>query len=502
MIFTLLIFLRERSEDAQKARRGQKLSLLQNTLTGFLWIFPLIVAINYISVLKNYNFDLSAKGKFSYSPASKRILKAVNKDVSIYAFYPRPLETSGKEESFALTAVRSDLSIYLDQLKSLNPRFSVEFINADVEKEKMAQFTGTSNGIVLVRALKTGGTGTGNNPYAEERIFVQTSKDFEDLERKLVQAVNSVTLPQRKIYFTTSNGEHFGSLYQKIPDEEIKKFTTGLNFYNTYVSGLSFQEGWPAKIPDDADVVAIIGPTVPFASEARTSILNYIKEKNGKVFITIDANGNEDFSWLLEKGGQTFRKENLVQIQGRREIIATNFSEHPISELMTAKDKGVVFPVSGFFESAKGYNGEILFDFKKLLDTGYNTYLDKNKNDKIDKDENQDNYTVSIALELKQKPQEDGVIPGRVVIHAGTSWITDRYFLYNLNPIFSINSLNWLTQTTLLERIPLKKEDAEMVTLKSEQKIFIWVVGLFVYPGIIIAGLSILVIRLRRKKSK
>ena len=90
--------------------------------------------------------------------------------------------------------------------------------------------------------------------------------------------------------------------------------------------------------------------------------------------------------------------------------------------------------------------------------------------------------------------------PARIIINSGTSWITNRYVLYNLNSIFALNSINWLNQSPLAEKILSKKEEKEMITISDSQKTIIWSVGLFLYPSLVIILLSAYMLIRKRKK--
>ncbi len=504
LVYQILLLLSAESEKSQTGIGKEKRTLLQNTLYSFLYISPILIGVNYLAVQRNYNFDLSAIGKYSFSDVSRSILKQVDKEIRIYAFYPRPLESSGKEESWALSAIRPDIEIYLQKLASINPKFKVEFINADVETDKLGDFPGISNGTIVVRSIKE--KRIGDSPFRDEKIIVTNKKDLEDIERKLVQAVNAVTLPEKKVYFTTTNGERFGSNYLGNPSEQTTKLISILNFFNYNVSALGLNEGFPGKIPEDADVVFLAGPTVPYSEEAQKTILEFIEGKRGQVVITIDPFGKENFTWLLSKTKLQFKNETLRQQQGRPEIVATNFTAHPINETLQRKEVGVVFPYAGYFEKNPTI-ADAKFSDANILESGYNVFIDKNKNDKLDKEESTNNFIfgtiLTIANQESTNAKESGDIkPGRIIIFSGTAWLTDRYFLYNLNPTFFTNTMNWLFQNPLIQSIIPKKEEVPVITLTSKQKVIIWSVGLFGFPGFISIVLSLYVVSIRRKKKE
>ena len=70
-----------------------------------------------------------------------------------------------------------------------------------------------------------------------------------------------------------------------------------------------------------------------------------------------------------------------------------------------------------------------------LLESGFSSYADLNKNGKLDKDEKQNSFILCSILTPKDKPSNSSIVdnPTRIIIYSGTSWITNRYVLYNLN---------------------------------------------------------------------
>lgn len=482
ILLSIINLINKDANEIQSSLKNKKMGLLKNTLFGFFTISPIIIAVNYLAVMKNYNFDLSSIGKFSFSTTSRQILKEVKNEITVTAFFPRPLEGDGRDDGLALSYIRPEVEIYLDQLKNSNPNFKTSFVNAEVEKELMGDFSNVSNGMILLRSLKKSSDSSGN-PYNEERVIVQSKKDLEDLEKKLVQSVLNLSTSRKKVYFTVSNGEHYGANFTSIHDELITKFTSILSFYNYSINELGFKEGWPEKVPDDADAVFIIGPNIKFNESATNSILSYI-EKKGKLFITIDPKSEENFDWLVNKAGINLKKESIRQVEGRQEIIANKFQSHPIEELIFQKEKGVYFLANAYFETKPTENQTLIS--ANLLESGFDSYLDLNKNSKLDKEEKQNSYPLVIVLSSKISEENKNSLtpesPSRIIISSGTSWVTNRYIAYNLNSILAMNSINWLNQSVLTERILVKKEDSTVTTISDKQKLVVWLFGLFIFP--------------------
>ncbi|PJZ50709.1 Gldg family protein [Leptospira saintgironsiae] len=512
----------ERSSfENQSSLKGRKQSLVRDFFLGTGILLLILILANYISVMRNHNFDLSSKGVHSFSIEAKKILKEIPEgaEVDVIAFYPRPLDSTARNadgsSSLALKRIRPDLEILLSQMVSIHPGFKVKFINADVELDEIAEFGQVSNGNILIRFRKAGATA---GPYPEQKVGVKDKSELEDLERRLVQAFMNVTTKERKVYFTEANGERYSQTFQNLPNEKLVRFADALSFLNFKSTGIGFQNNWPSKIPDDAEFLVIAGPTVPFSPEAKVSILDFVFKKKGKLFITIEQRGGESFDWLLQEAGYSFAKGNLSQSPGRAPglILTKAFRDHAIEESLSKKDTGIVFPYGGYFEQKPSSNpSDMKLDASILLETGGDVYIDKNGNGKQEKEEEKKNLPIALVLKTKAAapviPAADPNAPpttlpetksedeGRIVIYSGTSWITNQYIPYEANYELAGASVTWMYQDVSLPAIAPKKEEIETVSLTDGQKRAVWILGMFLFPGLI-AGLGSIYV-IKRKKA-
>lgn len=311
------------------------------------------------------------------------------------------------------------------------------------------------------------------------------------------------------------------------------------------MKGLGIAEGWPSQIPENTDVLIIAGPTVAFSKEAQTAILDFIEKKKGKIFITIDPKGTENFLWLLEKSGYEFVKGPLSQVQGQAGmILAKSFRKHPIEEALSRKDMGVVFPFAGYFapQTTPQSGGKNLEAFP-LMESGGESILDKNNNGKQDNGEERRNVILGMILktipkvqkeETKQNsatglaeqdsqndpnsPQVPGLKPenktahqntntdlkeeGRIVIFSGTSWITDQFISYGTNYELATSSITWMYQDLSLSSIQPKKEEINTASLTEVQKRVVWILGMFIFPGLIAFASSVVLIQKRKREGE
>lgn len=506
-VFTAILEVYYQSNRAQTGIGREKMGLIHNTLFNFLILLPFLVGINYLAVQRNYNFDLTSQNKYSLSPASQKILKKIDKEITITAFYPRPLESSktssDKKRSYVLSVLRPEIEIFLNQVRAANARIQLKFINSEVETDRLASYENVSNGMIIVRSLRPD-VNAGEKPYIEQKINIANKTDLEEMEGKLIQAIVNISTEQKNIYFTASNGERYSAIFQNIPEERILGLLDGLRFMNYKIKGMEYETKWPDFIPEDADVISMIGPTVPLKEPAQQALLEYVGKRKGKLFISIDPYGNEDFSWLLQRSGYQYQKEILSQLEGRHGLIKTNkFAKHPIVKLLSSYRYGVLFPFAGYFTRQKSAP-KPEWSSKVLLTSDYSAYPDRNANGKKEKDEIRKQHTLGLIITPCAQPEACG----KIIIYSGTAWLTNRFLppLNNpntasfINSPFALNHFIWLNQGIIIEDIPRKKQKIESFVLTSAQKKLVWITGMFLYPGFIIAIGSIYVVRKRRKR--
>lgn len=511
LIYVILAEIGKRSLAAQTELGNKKQNLLLNAVINLMILLPALILVNYLAIIKNYNFDLSKEGKFSLSEPSRKLLKNLTKEIEITGFYPRPLEASGPDRSLALTMIRPDVEILFDQLKSVSPYIKIRFINADVETADIAEYGQVSNGSIIIRSLKKK-LDLNDDPYAKQMISIREKNDLETMERKIVQAILNVSAGEKKIYFTVAHGERYSIIFNNLPNEKIAKIEEALKFLNYRIVSLGLDLGWPGKIPADADAVAIVGPTVPFDERAKQEILNYVFVKKGSLIVMIDPKGQEKFNWLLGKAGLKYNEVLLSQFKDKPGIImAKNFLGHSISESVSKKILGTVMPITGSFVANGEKNSAYLY--QSIIETGQDAYSDKNQDGIPDAKDAKGSSILAVQILPKPKGPEKKTGPGvgsgntkltdaefHLLIFSSTSWITDQYIYYNANPQLAVSSFTWLNQEQIIADIPEKKDEIKQIALTENQKLGIWLFGLFIYPGFIFALGTIFIARRRKKK--
>ena len=499
-------------------------------MTGIFVI--VLVTANYFTFLRNPSWDLTP-GYLSFSVSSEKILQSVDDELYIYAFLPERQVIPKKSSSVArpeLFDIAGDIQLLLERIPLLNSKIKLKIVNADFTGTDTSEFENVSNGVIILRSYRKDIEETKEKPYVERRIYVFNKNDKKRLEQELIKGILFVASPVKNIYFTALNGEKETLKSQQNAPSGIKEFKRKLALYNAITHSLDRKSSWPLRIPDNADAVFVIGPTQRLSFEAQRSLIRYL-QYGGKVFITIDPEGKEDFSWLLGffDGGQyRFNKNIVVNSQLRGLLVTNEFLAHPITKNLYKDDDFLLYAKSGFFESNTQPLGNrqinrlaqimsennkeekdkstiiikerTAFVAQEVVYSPYDTFIDKNNNNLRDANEKEAKRTLLLTYELGNQEKKSA----KLLIASSTAWLNDwslRYPINHKNLTLGIDVYFWLIENPLLAAIKGPELSEQTVSLDDKTKWKILVFGVFLFPlflALLLAG----IIGIYRRKSK
>ena len=360
------------TQAAQSAttHQTQRQIYLKKASVSILAVFLALVVVNYLTYLHNPSLDLSP-GYYSFSDNARQLIRKINQDVKIYAFLPELQAVKLRKTGFSEPAVykiSNDVRLILEKLPAINARIQVNFNNADLEIYDSNEFGNVSNGTIVVRAWREQGHALTRaaKPYVERKVYARSETDLERLERELCRALVYVASPARKIYFTTAHGERYALTGADRRGAGIETLKEQLRFYNLTLKELNNRDNWPDQIPDDADMVAIIGASVPFGNKAERALSNYLRD-GGALFIALEnfnfnaKNKRADFTWLLRQlGGAPYRfvSETLSNTNLSTLLVSDNYEKHSITSSLKDQSRPlvVVLPQQGYFQKDPNAN--------------------------------------------------------------------------------------------------------------------------------------------------
>lgn len=429
--------------------------------------------------------DLTSQAIFTLSDQTKRIVSALDQEVTLYL-----LAQSGNEDE---TVTR-----LLDRYASLSDQIRVTYIDPNEKPTFIDNYELDDAPLYANSVLVECGSRTKLVGYDE--IFVTnysmdyysynytTTTDF-DGENALTNAIHYVSSDNiPKVYTLTGHGE---SELSSTLDTLIERD----NLESGTLSLLMIEE-----VPEDASVVVINAPTSDLSMDEADMLIRYL-ENGGRIVLVTDymEPGNmENLLRVTQKMGMT-AGEGIV-VEGNRDMhvnrypyyLLPDIASHTITQPLVDGRYYVLTPLAQPIIGTGDGDASVT----ALLETSDSAYA----------------KTAGLAMQTTEK--EDGDADGAFMIAAASELGEGRMVWFgsammmddNVNAMVSggnsdlfMNSINWMCDQQETISIRSKSLDEQGLTLTQSQSSFWSIVLLGVIPGaIIIIGIAIVVRRKRR----
>lgn len=230
----------------------------------------IVVVINMIvgAIPSKYSqLDVSSSKLYTIGDETKKVLKALDKDVTIYQ-----IAQSGSEDD----TISNLLKRYEDESKHIkvevkdpvvNPKFASEYTTDDLAANSLIVVCGDRNKVISYNDMYS--------TSVDYNTWQQTTTGF-DGEGQITSAIGYVTSEDLPIMYTLSG--HGEKDLDSSFKEDIQKANIDIKELNLLTEG---------KVPDDADCLMIVSPTSDISEDEKAEILDYL-EAGGKAMIFSD----------------------------------------------------------------------------------------------------------------------------------------------------------------------------------------------------------------------
>ncbi len=246
------------------ALAGLTLSLV--ALYGSLFAY----AGNKFGIASDYSYFKTAKP----SESTKRIARGMKDPIRVVALFP------------SVNDVRREVETYLRDLSRAAPKIQVEFHDRLLEPKVARELRASNDGsIILVRGEVRQFINVGVEQKNARPLLRKLDEEFQKNLMKLAREA-------RVAYLTVGHGE--------LNDKKDKDATAEgqgvqilrklLETQNFRVQDLGTSQGLSREVPEDADVVFVLGPREPFAAEEVLTLEKYAKS-GGHLLLALDIDG-------------------------------------------------------------------------------------------------------------------------------------------------------------------------------------------------------------------
>ena len=450
----------------------------------------IVVVINMIvgAIPSKYSqLDVSSSKLYTIGDETKKVLKALDKDVTIYQ-----IAQSGSEDD----TISNLLKRYKDESKHIkvevkdpvvNPKFASEYTTDDLAANSLIVVCGDRNKVISYNDMYS--------TSVDYNTWQQTTTGF-DGEGQITSAIGYVTSEDLPIMYTLSG--HGEKDLDSSFKEDIQKANIDIKELNLLTEG---------KVPDDADCLMIVSPTSDISEEEKTEILDYL-EAGGKAMIFSDYTQDDlpNFDAVLASYGVK-RAEGIVfegdsqhyGMQMPYYLVPTVNSTDASSETASAGSY-VLAPYAQGIQKTDDVRDTVTID--SILTTPDQAYSKTNmQSSQIEKEDDDVNGPFDLGVAITEKLDDDKET--QIVYYSTANLMESQVnqMVSGGNEKLLLESLSWMTSTDESSSVSISSKSLQSTSLTvTDYDAAFWkicTIGLI--PGVfLVAGF---LIWLRRRKA-
>ena len=434
-----------------------------------------VIVINMIvsTIPSKYSeIDISSQKLYSIGDETKKMLKDLEKDVTIYQ-----IAQSGSEDE----NISNLLKKYEDESKHIkveqkdpvvNPKFVSQYTSDDLSANSLIVVCGDRNKVIDY-----------NNIY-ETSIDYQTYSSQTtgfDGEGQITSAIGYVTSENLPVLYTVEG--HGEKDMDSSIKEDIEKANMDIKSLNLLTEG---------SVPDDADCLFIDSPSTDFSSDEKDAIIEYL-ENGGKAIIFSDYTTEDmpNFDAILENYGVQ-RTEGVV-FEGDNQHYAMQMPYYLVPTI-NSTDASSETASAGYYVLAPYAQGIKQLDdvrdtvkIESILTTSDQAYskTDLNSNT-IEKEDGDVEGPFDLGVSITESLDDDKETQ---IVYYSTSNLMDsqtNQMVSGGNEKLIMESLKWMTDTeeSTSVSIPSKSLEVSYLTITDYDAAFWKICTIALIPGI------------------
>ncbi len=415
----------------------------------FLGILALLA---FISSRHHLRADLTAKGLFSLADQTKKVLKNLDKEVTILAFYKKGDELRARD--------------LLEEYAYHTKYITFEFIDPNQKPGTAKRYQVTQYGTLIVES------GTKRETLTELN------------EGNLTNAILRVTREQDKvIYFTTGHGE------KDIGSEEPRGYkiaAEGIRRDNYLVKQINLAVD--KTIPDDCSVLVIAGPRAEFFQPELDSIREYV-DNGGKLMVLLDPEWKPGLVDFLANYKIKVEDALVIDASGLGQLfgmgpgvpLVSKYKEHEIFKefrIMTFYPEAC--PVRPLEQGDADVTVKVLFE---STPNGWGEVDYRSTRVAFDKGKDLPGPVPMAVVATKKIDQQKNA---RILVVGDSDFAANAYIRNSGNYDLFLNMINWLAEEEDMITIRPKEMDDRRVNLTAKDSKVILYASVFALPLVII----------------
>ncbi len=425
-----------------------------NTLALAALFLGVLGLLNVLGARRHERWDLTASKQFSLSDETVKVIEQLNRPIQITGFF-----SNEQADATRKTELADLLREY--QIRS-GGNINYELVDP-VERPGLAQQFGVREFGTTVLTM-------------DDRRQQITGTRESDVTTAILRLQN----PQpKKAYFTTGHNEH---RLDALDNDGYSQLKTSMESSNFVVEPLNLFA--TTSVPEDATLVVIGGPKLPFGEAEQDAISTYLSG-GGKVMLLADPRVDAGLGALLSPWsveiGQNYVVEtdpSAIAFRSPFSPVITKFPVHKIAEQIPS----LLVPATTYLNVPRGGQGNATVTaLAQTTERSWSESDDAALRDPaaIRFDEGADvrgPLTVAAAIEVRLDAAPTGgdatsAPKARLVVVGSSQVVANQVFQLPVgNRDFFLNAANWLAEAEELISIRAKPTDNRTIFLTSAQQ--------------------------------
>lgn len=456
--------------DLANLAKGRPFRHGANAIFYSLLVIGIVAAVDFLAARHSKRFDLTEEGIYSLSPQTVKIVKGLDQNVTIIAFYS--LRAGGRQQA-------SDL---LDEYRHNNPRITVRFVDPFQSPAEARNYEIEVDPTIVVA------TGSG-----EARVTPSTLKE-EDLTNALLKA----TAGERKVV-CISSGHGESGLEDSAP-EGLGQAAEAIRKENFEVREVRLFEG-DATL-DGCSSLLVPGPSKALLQPEVEAVERYL-DAGGRLLVLAEPRTPTGLEELLKRYGLVQGDDFIVDVNPMGRLfggspaapVVSDYGSHAITKDL----QGIVtiFPTVSSISTTTPEETQVTTE--TLARTSAQSWGEKGElAERVSFEEGQDTAgpldigALAVRRIATEPPEEGAAEPesgheARVVLFGDSDFASNAAFGALGNSDLLLNTVAWLNESADLISVRPKTRPGQQLVLNALQARALWIFDLVVFPVLILA---------------
>ncbi|MEI8357074.1 MAG: GldG family protein [Deltaproteobacteria bacterium] len=490
-IALLLWFAATRFRDLGRLLASRSTRYGANMALSSLLFLTLLAGINWLGARYNQRLDTSESGAFSLSPQARSVLDGMPGEVVLQAFL----------EGGHGPAIETVLDSFAAGAKSVR----VDLIDPDKQPELAEKYAVRNYGTVRVVhrtpdcsddgpvAAKGPSTGDATAPAA-----CQSTTVTQPTEEALTNAIIKVSRATKQtLCFVEGGGE---------PDPEDLESPGGYGQARMALVAENYSTkkvflARDAKVPDDCDILALLGPQKPVTAEEVKALDDHLS-RGGRALVMLSPGTAEPLKRVLAAYGVDLGDDVVIDqvidvLRGPQKVMdqyVTDYGEHPITKAL--RDR-TLFRFTRSVAPKDGLPGVSAVSIAKSSPTSWAEtdlprLFQQGQSELDPAADHKGPISIAVASEAKSKDPGKGGKDARLVVFGTAKIAENRGIDQFYNRDLFLNSVGWLGNQEELLSLRPRTVRASRVRFDASEAARIFYLSVLVLPELLlIAGLAV-----------